>query len=288
LKKILAIIAALACAPLCAETVSDSVGRRVNINLPVTRIVSLSPAATEMLFAIGAEKTIAAVSAHCDYPEAAKLIEKAGTFEKPDIEKIISLKPGLVISGGGIQKTAIEKLEKAGVPVIVLYPRSLKQIDAQISLLGRLAGSSYRALRAGEKINKRLNAVKAKSAGKSTRVYVEIWNRPPMTAGGTSYINEIISIAGGDNVFSASEQEYPRPSREIIAKLKPQAIFLLYDAGEGYAKRPEFRGTEAVKSGKIFVLKGAELDAVMRPGPRVADAAEIFYKYLYQERDSGE
>ncbi len=268
-------------APLYAETVTDSVGRKVELSLPVTRIVSLSPAATEMIFAMGAEKTLLAVSSFCDYPEAAKKIEKAGSFEKPDVEKIISLNPQLVISGGGVQKAAISKLQKAGIPVIVLYPRSLKQIDAQISMLGRITGNSVQALRVGERMNKRINAVKAKTYNKSTRVYVEIWNRPAMTIGSTSYLNEIIQIAGGDNVYAVSREEYPRPSREAITKLKPQAIFLLYDAGKEDLKRPEFKATEAFRGNKIFVIKGEELDAIMRPGPRAAEAAEIFYKYLY-------
>jgi iron complex transport system substrate-binding protein len=110
---------------LYGEIINDDMGRRVEVDTPVESVVSLSPADTEIIFWLGLESHLTAVSLNCDYPLAARNLDTVGSFLNPDIEKIAAYKPDVVISGGGIQKKIMEKLEKLKIPVLVLYPRDI-------------------------------------------------------------------------------------------------------------------------------------------------------------------
>ena len=136
------VIVFLAAAALQAAAITDDVGRVIKLDLPVKKVVSLSPAQTEMVYFLGTEEKLAAVSTRCDYPEEAEKKPKAGTFTHPDLEKIAAISPDCVFSGGGVQKRAIKKLEKLGIPVLVFYPRSLDGIKKDMETVAAVVGLS--------------------------------------------------------------------------------------------------------------------------------------------------
>ncbi|MCX8093236.1 MAG: helical backbone metal receptor [Candidatus Goldbacteria bacterium] len=258
-----------------AETIIDDVGRKIELKLPVSSIISLSPAHTEMLYYLNQEDKIKAVSLNCNYPKDVEKKEKVGTFLNPDIEKILKNKPDLVISGGGIQKKAIKNLENLNIPVIVLYPRDIEGIIENMNLLSFITGCKN----CFEKIQN--FKVKVKFHSKvNIKIYMEIWGEPIMSVGGTSFLNDIIKRAGAENVFENTKQEYPKISDEIVIKKNPDIIILLYKPKKNFKEKPRFKNTLAGKNDNIFILSEREQDIFFRTGPRVVEAIDIILNII--------
>ncbi len=260
----------LAAAAFCihAEIITDDVGRKVDVNTPVESIVSLSPADTEIIYWMGLESRLVAVSTNCDYPRATKELDKAGSFLNPDIEKITSYKPDVVISGGGIQKKAIEKLEKLKIPVLVLYPKDIdKGLIKDMETIGGLAGDIMNVKKRILEYRRFLSDASAESDFKTLKVYMEVWGQPVMAVGGKSFINDELKLAGGKNIFYKSRSEYPKITPEDVVKLNPDVIILLYKPEKNFKERAYFKLTKAGKKGDIYVLDNP--DTVLRAGPRI-------------------
>jgi iron complex transport system substrate-binding protein len=274
MKKILYIIAVLAVSVAIHGTViTDDVGRKVEVKTPVESIVCLSPAHTEMIYWMGKQDLLTAVSTNCDWPAGARKKEKTGSFMTPDVEKIVHLKPGVVISGGGIQKKAIARLEKLGIPVIVLYPMNLtKGIWDDITILGKLTGDPVMARNKIIEFERAMDSVAAPSEA-PVKVYLELWSQPVMAVGKASYMNEAVKLAGGRNILSDAKTEYPKVSPEEIVKRNPDVIILLYKPETDYLKREYFLQTNAGKKGNIFVMDN--FDMLLRPGPRIPQAIKM-------------
>jgi iron complex transport system substrate-binding protein len=260
---------------LYATTIIDDVGRKIEIKLPVCSVVSLSPAHTEMLYFLNQGDKIKAVSMNCNYPPEVISKEKAGTFLNPDIEKILKIKPDLVISGGGVQKKAIKNLENLHIPVIVLYPGDIDGIIENMNLLSFI----FDCKNCPEKIQNFKVKVKPKKS-KNIKVYLEIWNKPVMAVGGTSFLNDIIKRAGGENILSNTKQEYPEISDETVIKSKPDVIILLYKPEKDFQNKPRFKNTPAGRKNNIFIMTEQEQDIFLRTGPRVIEAINIIEKIL--------
>lgn len=281
MKKIyILIIAFVFVGAIHAEIITDDVGRKVDINTPVNSIVCLSPAHTEMIYWMGKQDLLTAVSTNCDWPSGARKKEKAGSFMTPDVEKIVHLKPGVVISGGGIQKKAISRLEKLGIPVVVLYPMSLTRgIWNDINIIGKLTGDPVIARNKIIEFERAMDSVVSVS-DTPLKVYIELWSQPVMAIGKASFINEAVKLAGGKNILYDAKAEYPKISPEEIIKRNPDVILLLYKPEADYLKRGYFMQTNAGRKGNIYVLD--DFDMLLRPGPRIPKAIgmlkQIFHK----------
>ena len=170
-------------------TIADDLGRPVTMAAWPQRIVSLSPSSTEMLFAIGAGDQVVGVTQFCNYPAEAKTRPQVGGFSAAtlSVEKIVALKPDLVISAGAIQKPVIEALERAQIPVFAVDPSTLEAVYGRIESVGRLTGHAVEASRVAVQMNERVNAVKAKvknvPQAERPKVFYEVWNEPLMTTG---------------------------------------------------------------------------------------------------------
>jgi iron complex transport system substrate-binding protein len=254
-------------AVLNSAVIIDDVGRKVEINTPVNSIVCLSPANTEMIYWMGKQDLLTAVSTNCDWPAGTRQKEKAGSFMEPDVEKIVKLKPDVVISGGGVQKKAIAKLEKLGIPVIVLYPSNLtKGIWADINILGKITGDPVMARNRIIEFERAMDSA-AEPADRPLKVYLELWNQPVMAVGKASFINQAVRLAGGRNILGDAKSEYPKVSPEEIIKRNPDVIILLYKPDDDYMNREYFRQTTAGRKGNIFIFENC--DVLLRPGPRI-------------------
>jgi iron complex transport system substrate-binding protein len=257
---------------LFAAVLQDDVGRRVELKTPVSSIVCLSPAHTEMIYWLGCGDKLKAVSENCNYPEQAKNLPKAGNFMYPDIEAIVKIKPEAVISGGGIQKKAIQSLESLGIRVIVLYPRSINGIIKDMEILSGILGCKNNE----EKIKQFKNSLGAAPAGKKVKVYAELWGNPAMGIGGNSFLNEVIERAGGENILKDAVSEFPKVSIEEIIKRQPDVIILLYEPESGFMDRQYIKMTPAGKTGRVYSITKTDLDCALRPGPRIGRAIEVF------------
>ena len=184
-------------------TLTDQIGREVAIEKLPERIVSLAPSNTEILYALGLEEKIVGVTDYCDYPEAAKNKEKIGGFSEPNIEKIVSVKPDLVVATNMHQKS-VEELEKLNIPSVVLDPKDFDEMFASIEIIGKATGQQDEALTLIKNLKARMENVEDVVAkvklDKRPKVYYEIWPSPITTSGPGTFVDDIIQRAGGENI----------------------------------------------------------------------------------------
>lgn len=273
-------------------TVVDDLGREVTIAQEPERVVSLAPSLTEALFAVGAGEKVVGVTTYCDYPEEAQSIERVGGFAANTIsvEKIVALKPGLVLSAGGFQLPVIEALERVNVPVVALDPQSIADVYASIERVGQLTGYPEQGRQIAQEMKSRIEAVAARMADipedERVRVYWQIWDEPLMTAGPAAFAGQLVELAGGINIFGELTEQYPQISAEEVVKRNPDVIAGPDTHGdkltpEVFRQRPGWSGIRAVQEGRIYLFDG---NIVSRTGPRLADALEAVAEALYPER----
>jgi len=265
-------------------TVTDGSGQTVTLEQPATRIVSLAPANTEIAFAIGAGDKMVAGTSYDDYPEEAKSLPKIGDFANPSVEKIASFNPDLVLAAGGIQAGLRSKLEKLGMQVYVVDPKTYDGVMTEIANVGQLAGASAQAQQVVDTMKKAQTDVQAKvgSAAKAT-TFLEIYSKPLMTAGIDTFINDMIGLAGGTNIGAAAGSGYPNFSTEILFKDDP-AVYIA-DSGSmskpgDLSKRAGYSDLTAVKDGHVYVIQD---NIIARPGPRLAQGLQELAKMIHPE-----
>jgi len=253
------------------------------------RIVSTSPAATEILFALGLEDKVIGVTTYCNYPEEAKEKEKIGGFSTVDIELIINSTPDLVLASSMMKDEDIKKLEGAGIKVVVLDPENIDEILGNIKLIGDLTGKEKEALELTDDMQGRINKVRenAKNLKKKPKVMYVVWHEPMMSVGKNTKANDIIEIAGGENIYSDTEIQYPKVSLESVIDRDPDII--IANIGHGDAKNLTYeyimnetrmKGINALENGRVY---GIEADIIDRPGPRIVDALEQFAEWIQEE-----
>ena len=266
-------------------TLADNHGRNITIEKVPERIVSLAPSNTEILFALGLGEKVVGVTEYDDYPEEAKLKEKVGGFQTVDIEKVASLNPELVLATGGVQLEVVEKLREIGLTVVVIDANSISEIQENILLIGRIAGSKREAESLVDSMWQRIEAVKDKSSSnlRRPRVMYIVWGEPLMAAGPGAFASNLIELAGGENVFSDSAIDYPKVSMESVIERDPEVIITNTNTGmelEGLKDAAEWKGISAVKNRRFHVING---DIVSRPGPRIVEALELFSTWIAEE-----
>ena len=268
----------------------DQLGRPVSLDRPPQRIVSMSPSNTEILFALGLGDRVVGVTDYCDFPPEALDKAKIGGFSNPDLEKLVALSPDLIVADQIHEKEVVPELERRNLPVFVMDPRSMDQVLESIVLLGRATGTEAEAARLVDEMRKRIEAVAQKVAGLSPqerpRVLSITWHDPLWTAGKGTWEDQLISMAGGQNLFPDLEG-YKMVDLEMVLNRDPQVIIAA--SGHGEALRapylwaldePRLKGTEALKKGRVYEI---DADIVSRPGPRLVDGLEEMLRLLHPE-----
>ncbi len=270
-------------------TVTDSLDRTVVMRAKPARIISLSPANTEILFAVGAGDRVVGVTTYCNYPPEAASREKVGGFsaETMSLEKILSLRPDLVVSDGAIHRRLVASLEALGLTVYAKEPVSFDDTCAAIKDIGVLTGNAADAAAVVGGMRAKLAAVQAKlsSVPQSGRpaVFWEVFDEPLMTAGKDTFVTELLTLAGGKNIFGSFPVAWPQVSEEEVIRLNPAVIMGADDHGdkltvEQVKKRPGWAKIDAVAGGRIYLVNA---DIVSRAGPRLADGVEAIARALY-------
>ncbi|MBE0433769.1 cobalamin-binding protein [candidate division WOR-3 bacterium] len=226
------------------------------------RIVSLSPAMTEILFSIGAGDKIVGVTTFCDFPEETRNITKVGDFSHPSIERIIGLKPDLVIVNLPEQSRVKRELEKMNVRTFVSSPASLSELYSELSALGAELGLQKTADSLVSYIKDNLQA---EVSSEPKRVYVEISPRPLVTIGSATFLNDLIHMAGGVNIFADLDKDYPVVGQEAVITRDPDIIIVLHP--EDITGRTGWQNVRAIKDGRVRT--DLDPDHLMRPGPRL-------------------
>lgn len=265
-------------------TLIDSLGREVTITEEPDKVISLSPAITEILFAIGAGDQIAGVTDYCEYPPEALEKNKVGGFEDPNMELIIELEPDIIFVAAGIQEELVQQFEKLGIEVVVLDAEEVKDVLNNIEVAGIAVGNWEEAQQLVADLEARINAVEEKVANASHQptVFFEVWDDPLMTAGPGSFIDDLISMAGGQNIAYDAVKRYAEFSIEVLLERDPD-VYLIQDHAhqpEDVMARPGFQGLTAVQTGRVAAVKD---DWVTLPGPRIVDGLEAIARVLHPD-----
>lgn len=263
-------------------TLTDDASRTVTIAAKPQRIVSLAPANTEILFAIGAGKRVVGVTTYDDYPAEVKDIAKIGDFAQPNFEAIAAAKPDLVLATTGVQADAIKKLEELGATVIAVDPTTLDAVYADIAKVGEATGD----LEAADGLVSDMKAsadeiARAVSAEPTVSTFVEIGQNPLFTVGSKTLLDELVRAAGGVNVVT--QPGYVPYSVEQVVKANPQVYLATKSSGGDaatIAKRAGYSSMAAVKNGRVVILDD---NVVSRPGPRIIEGLRLIAEGLHPE-----
>jgi len=273
----------------------DGLGNTVTITKKPERIISIAPSLTEILYALGVEDEIVAVSDFCDYPEAALAKEKVGSSWTTNTEKIIELTPDIVFVFGEGQAEANEQIAAAGITIVKFEPESIAEILSAIEAIGKITGTEAEASKLIADMTGKRDELVAKVKNQPTKkVFYQVWDEPLMTAGPGSFIDELITLAGAINIAADAEGAWPMYSAEALVEKNPEVFILPAHVGgnmalstvevEGLIKevksRPGYEAIAAVQKDRIVPV---EPNIVSRPGVRIIEALELFVKAIHPE-----
>jgi iron complex transport system substrate-binding protein len=251
------------------------------------RYISLAPSTTEILFALGLDEEIVGVSTYCNYPLKAKNKDKVGTFSQPNIEKILSLRPDYIFCTGREQAPIISELKYLNLKVYVADPTNMQDLLNSIRDIGRITGKIKEAESLIKNMESQIQEINLKvkliPESKKPKVFIEIWHYPLTTAGRGSFIDELLTLAGGVNIAYDTKRAYSIFSPEEVIRRNPDCIILTYMDKEKPAKlvgeRFGWKGISAIKDNRLY--SDINSDLLLRPGPSVVQGLKEIYKRLY-------
>jgi len=265
-------------------TVIDSYNRSVTIPEPVLRVVSAAPSVTETIFALGKGDTLVGRTDYCDYPEEAKSIKSIGSLQEPDIEAIAELAPDIVIASTHFKKESVDKLTALSIPVVVLADQdSFEGVYTTINKIARLTGSEDSGVALISSMKQTVDSVILAVRGKKTpSIYYVIGfgEYGDFTAGGDTFINQIIEMAGGNNIakgikgWSFSLEKIVDSDPDILVCSK------YWNAKKSILAANGYKDLRAVKSGNLFEIDNNMLD---RQGPRLADGLKALAEIIHPD-----
>lgn len=268
--------------------VSDDDGRTVRLDAPARRIVSLSPALTELLFEVGAGARVVAVDSASDFPPPVKRLPKVGSLAGLDLERIVALQPDLVLVWHhAVAPRTLNWLRDLGVPVHVTGPRNLAQIGSTLERLGQLTGQERQARAAADKFRREVRRLRqAHQRPHPLRVFYQVWRDPLITINGGQFISEVIALCGGENVFADLPQGSPRVSVEAVLAHDPQVIVAGGTPGhddllDAWRRWPTL---SAVRNQRLLLLPA---DLLQRPSARLLQGAEILCQRMQEFHSEG-
>ncbi len=268
---------------------TDMLGRAHTFQAPASRVVALSAAECEILYALGAGSTLVGRGEYCDYPEDALSAPVLGSGGNTNIEEILALKPELVLMNSMAQPLEqVEAIEKAGAPVFVTQATNFQSVYTAITGIGQAVGKDQEAQTLVDGMKASFEALKAKvpASDKPKTVYFEV---SPLqyglwTGGKNTFMNEMAEMLGLKNIFDDVDGWAEVSQEQVIARNPDLIVTVTMYFGEGpkpdeeIASRAGWEGITAVKEAKILV---ADNNAMTRPGPRLAEAAQSLYDFAY-------
>lgn len=269
-----------------AATFTDALGRPVVLPETPARIVSLSPNVTETLFALEAADKLVAVTDACTWPEEAAQLPKVGQYADPSVEQILLYRPDLVIAAADMNRPQlVDRLESLGVPVYVVYPRSVTDTLETIQALGSITGHHKQADAIVRDFTDRLErVVKNTAARPPVTTLICVMLEPLVVAGSQTMVGDILNYVGGRNPVPDKAGSYPTWTMEALLRLDPEVIIISAhpgqpDPGRWLAAWPQLA---AVRSGRIFEV---EADWLHRPSPRLILGIEALARTLHPDSE---
>lgn len=261
--------------------VTDDAGNKVVLQKPAQRIVSLAPHITELLFAAGGGARIVGAVRYSDYPTAAKRIPQIGDANQIDLERIITLKPDLlVVWQHGNPERQLAQLRKLGVPLFYSEPRKLNDIPDSVLRLGQLMNTNQQATKSATQLKQSLaQLTKTHKNHAPIKVFYQIWHQPLYTLSEQHIVNDAIRLCGGENVFAKLKTIAPSVSIEAVLLANPEAIFVTGTKEQAKEELDFWKHYPTLSAVQYANLLNLEGDLLSRPGPRmIAGTAQLCEK----------
>lgn len=280
----------LATSAQAAISVTDDLGHTVSLAKPAQRVISLSPHVTELIFAAGAGDKIIGTVKYSDYPAAAKEIPRIGDNRQFDLERIMAMKPDLlVIWMHGAFERQLEVLKQSGVPFFFSDPQKLEQIPETILKLGSLFGTEKNAQLSANDFRQQLHQLTAQYQSKAkVRTFYQVWHKPLYTLNDKHIVSNAIRVCGGENIFGKLNVTAPVVSIEAVLQENPEVLISAESrnqASNGIDQWKNMTSLLAAKNNNLVLIDG---DLVNRSGPRIIDGAKAICEALEQARQKRE
>ena len=271
-----------------AAEIIDDEGNLVRLEKPAKRIISLAPSLTELVYAAGAGSRLIGVVEYSDYPASADSLPVVGRFDGLDIERILELKPDLIVAWqSGNPKSSITQLKNLNLKVYVAEPKNLSSIPSHIEKLSVLTGTESRAQIAIQEFNSIYGELKRRYNNKSkVKIFYQLWDRPIITVGGNELINDIIELCGGENIFGDLPQLAPKIDQESVLIRNPKVIV----ASGSNTERPQWLDewklwpqlTAVAEENLYFIIP----ELLQRHTPRALLGTRQMCEYIDQAREA--
>jgi iron complex transport system substrate-binding protein len=267
------------------RTFEDDLGRKVDVPLEPRRIVCTSPEITEVLFAVGAGDRVVGVVRGCDWPPAARELPLVGDFSNVSLERVVALRPDLIITTGHEQERMLAQLERLDVPIVAFLAKDIASVRRNVVAVASLVGEEENGAALVAELDRELAAVeKAVSAiprEKRPRVFLEISPEPLMTVAEGSFVDEAIVFAGGVNVGADLPRPYSRVDPEAVIAADPQVIVLCHGSATltAVGARTGWSRISAVRAGRVYDVNP---DIVLRAGPRLGEGVAALHALFYE------
>jgi len=279
---LLALCLALGCAlPAAALQITDDRGVTVTLAASPRRIVSLLPSLTETVCELGECRRLVGVDRYSNFPAAVRALPQVGGGIDPSIEAVVALRPDVVLLA--TSSRGVERLEALGLKVLALEPRSSADVQRVMGKLGHLlevpdAQRVWRAIDAG--VAAAAQAIPP--SARKTRVYFEV-SRGPYAAGPGSFLGEMLQRLGVRNIIGPDLGPFPRINPEFVVRADPDLIMIGERNAQGLAQRPGWAGLRALREQRLCIFSEAESDILVRPGPRMAEAARLLARCIAEK-----
>ncbi len=279
------------------RTITDDSGNTFDVTMPAQRVITLAANLTEIVYAVGGGEHLVGTLDTSNYPAAASKLPRIGDFARLDIERIVQLKPDLILVWqGGNSQRELAQLQGLGIRMFYLDPRRLSDVAVAIEKVALLLGRNQAGERVAQALRMDLQAIRQTHANqRPIRVFYQVWSQPLMTLNDAHLISEVIQLCGGSNVFGRESMLVPQPSVESVVAANPDAILTaraeIDTNPDLHAKREpghpdlqswqRFGSMHAVRTGQLYTLPG---DVISRAGPRIIDGARAVCTALEQVR----
>lgn len=270
--------------PASAIEIKDDLGHTATFAAPPQRIVSLLPSLTETVCELGACARLVGVDRYSNFPAQVNALPKLGGMDDSNVELIASLKPDMVLLA--VSSRVSERLRALGLKVVALEPRSYRDVQRVLGIVGQVLGVDD-----AQRIWRHIEAGVAAAAGsvpaaaRGLKVYYEVASGL-YAAGESSFMGETLTKLGTSNIIPARLGPFPKINPEFVVKANPGLIMIGARGSEGLAERPGWNRIDAVRHGRICVFNAEDGDILSRPGPRMAEAAQIMARCLREKAGS--
>jgi iron complex transport system substrate-binding protein len=287
--------AALSGRPAAAADFIDDAGQRITLEAPARRVVTLAPSLTELVYAVGGGDSLVGTVAFSDFPAAAQAVPRVGDFQRLDTERLLGLKPDLVLVWQhGNAHREIAQLRALGLRIFQLEPKRLDDVARALERVGSLLGRAPQGRARADALRAELAALRVRHAGAApVRVFYQVWSDPLMTLNGEHLVNDVITLCGGRNAFAGLSTLVPQLSTEAVVAADPELMLAARETTDAlpdlhrdpraapWLRWTRHTGMTAVQRGWFYTVAG---DLVARQGPRIAQGAQAVCTALDEVR----